>query len=68
MPASVERLLLSLDLVNACRVDFGRLAEREWLGENDAPRRVSLKPVIRQLARSHLDARLAAAMASDAFE
>lgn len=68
VPSRIQRLLLGLDVVNASGIDFERLAEREWSSEDHAPGGLPLKPAVRQLPRSHLDARFAAAMASEALE
>jgi hypothetical protein len=68
VPTDIQPLLLGLYLVDTGGIDFGRFAEREWLSKDDAPCGVSLKAVVGQLPRSHLEARLAAAIASDAFE
>jgi hypothetical protein len=62
------RLLLRFHVVSARGIDFGRFAESEWTSKDDAPRSISIKTVVRQLPGPHLDARLAAAIASVAFE
>ena len=68
VPGRIQRLLLCLDLVDACRVNFRRFAKVEWSSEDHAPRGVSLKAVTRQFPGPHREARFAAAIASLAFE
>lgn len=68
MPACAHRLSLGLGRVGAPRMDLGRIADREWLKEGDAPHGISHQAANGEARRPHLEARLAAAMASDAFE